>query len=74
MDLTAIEVPRHVHRRNGTWIRVETHADLAAALEEGWLINPNEPPAAEAVEAAPETADPEPVTKPKRGRPRKDAV
>lgn len=33
-----IELPRHVKKPGGLWKRVETQADLDAALAEGWVL------------------------------------
>lgn len=41
MSLETLDVPRHVHKTDGTWKRVENHAELAAAVAEGWLVDPN---------------------------------
>lgn len=37
----AYEVPRHVHKADGVWKRVETAEDLDAAFKDGWVIDPN---------------------------------
>lgn len=85
-DLSWVEVPRHVHRRDGTSTIVQTHDELVKAVADGWLIDPNQPadvapepepvvedvPADDAAEPEPEP-EPEAAPKTKRGRPRKGA-
>ncbi len=57
MDLTALEYPRHLHKPEGAYLRVNTVAEAAIAVAEGWHVSPNcddAPPAAPEVTPEPE--------------------
>lgn len=36
--MSAIELPRHVKKPGGLWLRVDTPDELAAALADGWCV------------------------------------
>jgi len=71
-----VEVPRHLHKPDGVSKMVYTQDELAAALREGWLIDPNVRAAAIPDPALEDEGDVEDGTDPaegkrKPGRPRK---
>jgi len=43
VDGRDLEIPRHVHRRDGTSKIVSDVAELRTAEAEGWLVDPNAP-------------------------------
>jgi hypothetical protein len=38
--MTELELPRHVHKPGRQWLIVHTPEDLAAALKDGWSVDP----------------------------------
>jgi hypothetical protein len=55
MDVADLAFPRHLHRWQGLYLRVNTAAECAAALAAGWaLLPPQAPP----VDTPPEPAPP----------------
>lgn len=81
IDGAWLEIPRHVHKRDGSSRIVADETELRAAVADGWLVDPNAPDGpqeapqaldeAEAAPAAPD-APSEPAAAPdapvRRGR------
>ncbi len=41
MDLHRLEYPRHLHQPGGRWVRVNNVTEAAAAVADGWYVDPN---------------------------------
>lgn len=57
-ELTTLEYPRHVHKPEGAYLRVENAVECANALDAGWeLTPPVDVPAEDDTDAETDAAD-----------------
>lgn len=69
-DLRALEYPRHLHRADGSYLRVNDADEAEAAVADGWTVAYRSPDdvAADAQADEPAAAASEPIEPKKRGR------